>query len=115
VFVVCLFLCRWVTSLRKAHKKETTIEYYVQNVSQFLNYVCETPPPSCRLSKTVLIGLRREMMSIRKSLKRKVAMHRTAVKTVKEQKVLSKATLLKCLSQAKQAIPKILSKFFSPI
>ncbi|CAM4574692.1 unnamed protein product [Leuciscus chuanchicus] len=80
----------WISSLRHAKMKETTIEYYVQNVSQFLVFISDTPPPSCRLSKTVLFGLRREMQSIKKSLKRKVAMHRTSVKTKKEQRVLSK-------------------------
>ena len=111
----CLIVCRWVSSLRKAQMKETTIDYYVQNVSQFITFISETPPPSCRLSKTVLIGLRREMLSIKKSLRRKVAMHRTSVKTGKEQRVISKGTLLQCQSQAKQAIPKILGKFFPPI
>ncbi|CAM4574988.1 unnamed protein product [Leuciscus chuanchicus] len=95
-------------SLRKALMKETTIDCYVQNVSQFITFISETPPPSCRLSKTVLIGLRREMQSVKKSLRRKVAMHRTSVKTGKEKRVLSKGTILQCQRQAKQAIPKIL-------
>ncbi|CAM4539474.1 unnamed protein product [Leuciscus chuanchicus] len=105
----------WISSLRHAKMKETTIEYYVQNVSQFLVFISDTPPPSCRLSKTVLFGLRREMQSIKKSLKRKVAMHRTSVKTKKEQRVLSKVTILQCQSQAKQAIPKILSQLESDV
>ncbi|CAM4574994.1 unnamed protein product [Leuciscus chuanchicus] len=83
----------WISSLRHAKMKETTIEYYVQNVSQFLVFISDTPPPFCRLSKTVLFGLRREMQSIKKSLKRKVAMHRTSVENKKRAKGAQQAQL----------------------
>lgn len=62
----------------------------------FIRYIAETPPPSCRLSKNALIGLRHEMLSVRKSLKRGVAMHRTSVRAKEEVWVIAKATLLKC-------------------
>ncbi|KAG1927358.1 hypothetical protein F2P79_024296 [Pimephales promelas] len=100
----------WVASLCKAHKKETTIEYYVQNVSQFLNYVCETPPPSCRLSKTVLIGLRREMMSIRKSLKRKVAMNRTAFPSPPKPSYYCEAILVFRHAQCPRAVEALMGE-----
>lgn len=46
----------------------------------------------------------------RKSLKRGVAMHRTSVRAEKEVRVIAKATLLKCRTQAAQVIPELLSK-----
>lgn len=91
---------------------KTTIKHYVDNVAQFIDFIAETPPQTCRLSKTVMVGLRREMKGLRKSLKRGVAMHRTHVKTSKEEKVLSKALLLECRDKAKIGIPQALGKLF---
>ncbi|XP_016382922.1 uncharacterized protein LOC107719893 [Sinocyclocheilus rhinocerous] len=99
----------WVSSLRKANMMATTIQHYAVNVGCFIKYIAETPPPSCRLSKNALIGLRREMLSVRKSLKRGVAMHRTSMRAEKEVQVIAKATLLKCQTQAAQAIPELLT------
>ncbi|KAI7789677.1 hypothetical protein IRJ41_005408 [Triplophysa rosa] len=62
-----------------------------------------------RLSKNVMIGLRREMKGLRKSLKRGVAMHRTSVKASKEEKVLSKGLLLECRNKSKLGIPEALA------
>lgn len=99
----------WVSSLRQAHMTVTTLQHYVLNVGCFMQYLAETPPPSCRLSKQSLIGLRREIAAIRRSLKRGVAIHQTAVKTQKEERVISKAILLKCRELAAKAIPDLLS------
>lgn len=62
-----------------------------QNVAQFLDYITETSPTTCCLSKQVLIGLWRKMGRVLKSLRRGVAMHQVAVKG---QRVLSKETNL---------------------
>lgn len=88
----------------------TTTQHYVTNIGGFIKYITETPPPSCRLSKTALIRLRREVVNLRKLLKRHVAIHQTLVKAEKEVRVISKATLLKCQTLAAQAIPDLLSK-----
>lgn len=69
---------------------------YVLNVGCFMPFLSETPPQSCRLSSKALVGLRREMGSLRKSLKRGLAVHQTAVKEGKETNITSKATLLRC-------------------
>ncbi|KAK7172392.1 hypothetical protein R3I93_004652 [Phoxinus phoxinus] len=74
----------WVSSLRQAKMAVTTIQHYVLNVGCFMRFLSETPPQSCRLSSKALVGLRREMGSLRKSLKRDVAVHQTAVKEGKE-------------------------------
>lgn len=87
---------------------ETTIKHYVDNVSQFIDFITETPPQSSRLSKNVMVGLKREMKGLRKSLKRGVAMHRTNVKAAKEERVISKALLLECRNKAKMCIPEAL-------
>ncbi|XP_057217158.1 uncharacterized protein LOC130570744 isoform X2 [Triplophysa rosa] len=56
-----------------------------------------------------MIGLRREMKGLRKSLKRGVDMHRTSVKASKEEKVLSKGLLLECRNKSKLGIPEALA------
>ncbi|XP_051553439.1 uncharacterized protein LOC127440720 isoform X3 [Myxocyprinus asiaticus] len=99
----------WISSLRQAKIKETTIQHYVLNVAQFMNYVRDTPPLSCRLSKQVLVRIQRELRGLLKSIKRGVALHQMSMKQVKVSRVLSKVTLSKCRSLAKQAIPKILA------
>ncbi|XP_057180265.1 uncharacterized protein LOC130547909 [Triplophysa rosa] len=99
----------WVSSLRLSGVTETTIKHYVDNVSQFIDFITETPPQTSRLSKNVMIGLRREMKGLRKSLKRGVAMHRTSVKASKEEKVLSKGLLLECRNKSKLGIPEALA------
>ncbi|KAI7805290.1 hypothetical protein IRJ41_004054 [Triplophysa rosa] len=57
----------------------------------------ETPPQTSRLNKNVMIGLRREMKGLRKSLKRG------------EEKVLSKGLLLECRNKSKLGIPEALA------
>ncbi|KAI7796244.1 hypothetical protein IRJ41_019953, partial [Triplophysa rosa] len=99
----------WVSSLRQSGVTETTIKHYVDNVSQFIDFIAETPPQTSRLSKNVMIGLRREMKGLRKSLKRGVDMHRTSVKASKEEKVLSKGLLLECRNKSKLGIPEALA------
>lgn len=47
------------------------------------------------------------MRSVLKSLQRDVARHQVAVKAMKEKQVLNKATLLKCGTLSKKAIPEI--------
>ncbi|CAM4574628.1 unnamed protein product [Leuciscus chuanchicus] len=96
---------RWISSLRQSHMKETTVKHYAQNVAQFFDYIAETPPTSCRLSRTVLVGLRRVL----KTLGRGVAIHQVAVKAWKEDRVLSKRTLLKCQELAAKAIHELLA------
>ncbi|CAM4570936.1 unnamed protein product [Leuciscus chuanchicus] len=86
----------------------TTIQHYVLNVGCFMRFLSETPPQSCRLSRKALVGLRREMGSLRKSLKRGLAVHQTAVKEGKETNILAKATLLRCRELAAKAIPELL-------
>ncbi|XP_039525903.1 uncharacterized protein LOC120478182 [Pimephales promelas] len=59
----------WVSSLRRAKMTVTTIQHYVLNVGCFMRFLSETPPQSCRLTKKALVGLRREMGALRKSMK----------------------------------------------
>lgn len=62
--------CFFVPCAGGSHMKETTVRHYAQNVAQFFDYIAETPPTSCRLSRTVLIGLRREMRWVLKTMDR---------------------------------------------
>ncbi|XP_039505455.1 uncharacterized protein LOC120461372 [Pimephales promelas] len=72
-------------------------------------FLSETPPQSCRLTKKALVGLRREMGALRKSLKRGVAVHQTQVKEGKEVNIIRKPTLRKCRELAAKAIPDLLT------
>ncbi|XP_039550555.1 uncharacterized protein LOC120495189 [Pimephales promelas] len=99
----------WVSSLRRAKMTVTTIQHYVLNVGCFMRFLSETPPQSCRLTKKALVGLRREMGALRKSMKRGVAVHQTQVKEGKEVNIIQKATLRKCRELAAKAIPDLLT------
>lgn len=101
----------WLLFLRQAKISEPTIHHYLKNVAQFLQFVNETPPPTCRLSSVTLFGLRREIRSMIRPVRRSVAVHRVAVKQAKEGRLISKATLRACQEAAKKRIPEILSKF----
>ncbi|XP_039504161.1 uncharacterized protein LOC120460460 [Pimephales promelas] len=84
----------------------TTIQHYILNVGCFMRFLSETPPQSCRLTKKALVGLRREMGALRKSLKRGVAVHQTQVKEVN---IIQKPTLRKCRELTAKAIPDLLN------
>lgn len=82
----------WLGTLRKARITETTIHHYMKNLAQFLDYLAETPPPTCRLSKVVMVAIRREVRAMMKSMRRKMVMHQVAVKTAKEGKLIPKSS-----------------------
>ncbi|XP_057184636.1 uncharacterized protein LOC130551100 [Triplophysa rosa] len=101
---------RWVKTLRVMAIKETTINHYLKNVAQFLDYMAATPPPTCRLSKRVLLAIRREVRMMLRCMKCPVTLHQMAVKRAKDGQLISKALLEKCREEAKRNIPKILDE-----
>lgn len=105
----------WILFLRQAKISEPKIHPYLKNVARFLQFVNETPPPTCRLSCFALFGLRREIRSMIHPVRRSMAVHQVAVKQAKEGHLISKATLRACQEAAKKRIPEILSKFSSPL
>nr|XP_055065259.1 uncharacterized protein LOC129447519 [Misgurnus anguillicaudatus] len=100
----------WVTNLRASKMTETTLNHYLNNVAQFLDYVHETPPPTSRLSKKSMLGIRREVRALLKGLRRGVVMHQIGVKQAKEGRVIPKVVLCRCLSEAKKRIPEVLDQ-----
>ncbi|XP_073730751.1 uncharacterized protein [Misgurnus anguillicaudatus] len=100
----------WVTNLRASKMTETTLNHYLNNVAQFLDYIHETPPPTSRLSKKSMLGIRREVRALLKGLRRGVVMHQIGVKQAKEGRVIPKAVLRQCLSEAKKRIPEVLDQ-----
>ncbi|XP_073729772.1 uncharacterized protein [Misgurnus anguillicaudatus] len=100
----------WVTNLRASKMTETTLNHYLNNVAQFLDYVHETPPPTSRLSKKSMLGIRREVRALLKCLRRGVVMHQIGVKQAKEGRVIPKVVLRRCLSEAKKRIPEVLDQ-----
>ncbi|XP_065096456.1 uncharacterized protein [Paramisgurnus dabryanus] len=100
----------WVNFLRRAKITETTIQHYVKNAAQFVDYLSQTPPQTSRLSKKAMVSIQREIRTAIKSMRRKVVVHQVAVKTAKEGRLIPKAELLKCRSKARAAIPEILAR-----
>ncbi|XP_048038383.1 uncharacterized protein LOC125263417 [Megalobrama amblycephala] len=99
----------WHNSLNQAKIAEPTVHHYLKNVAQFLAYLAEIPPPTCRLSRTVMVGLNREIKMMIRSVRRKVVMHEVRVKQAKEGRIIPKATLRQCVASAKTTIPDILA------
>ncbi|KAI7811778.1 hypothetical protein IRJ41_018877 [Triplophysa rosa] len=95
----------WVSILRGAHIAETTVDHYLKNVAQFLDYMSETPPLSCHLSKQAMLRIRREVRTLLKSLKKKVTMHQIWVKQAKEGWLIPKVVLHRCREEAKKGNP----------
>lgn len=104
----------WLNSLTQAKISKATIHQYLKNIVHFLDYLAETPPPTCRLSKWVLVGIRREARAMLKSFWRKEVVPEVAFKQAKENRLIPKAMLKECLSCAKRMIPEILGKFSPP-
>lgn len=101
----------WLSFLRQSNISEPTVHHYLKNVAQFLQYLNETPPPTCRLSRVVLVGLRREIRNLICPVRRSVVVRELDVKQAKEARLIPKATLRACRESAKQKIPEILGKF----
>lgn len=92
----------WLSTLRQARITETTIHHYVKNVAQFVDYLAKTPPPTSRISKVVMVGIRHELRAILKSMRHKMVMNQVAVK----KRLIPKADLRKCCAEARKAIPE---------
>ncbi|XP_073719994.1 uncharacterized protein [Misgurnus anguillicaudatus] len=57
-----------------------------------------------------MLGIRREARALLKGLRRGVVMHQIGVKQAKEGRVIPKAVLRQCLSEAKKRIPEVLDQ-----
>ncbi|XP_073730818.1 uncharacterized protein [Misgurnus anguillicaudatus] len=57
-----------------------------------------------------MLGIRREVRALLKGLRRGVVMHQIGVKQAKEGRVIPKAVLRQCLSEAKKRIPEVLDQ-----
>lgn len=105
----------WHNSLNHAKIVEPTVHMYLKNMAQFLAYVTETPPPTCWLSCSVMVGLNREIKAMIRSVRWRVVMHEVAVKQAEEGHLIPKATLRQCVASAKTVIPEVLGKFLPPL
>lgn len=84
---VCLFsvCCRWVRSLRdNSSMALARSQHYLKNVSQFLQYVKETPTPTCGLSRQDLVQVTREPKASLSARSHPVVLHQLKVKERKE-------------------------------
>ncbi|XP_065114058.1 uncharacterized protein [Paramisgurnus dabryanus] len=106
-------LRKWVSSLRVTAMKETTLNHYLKNVSQFLDYIAATPPPTCRLSKKAMLGIRREVKLMLRYMRRPVTVHQMSVKRKKDERLISKALLGLCRERSKAGINEKLEQLKS--
>ncbi|XP_056308662.1 uncharacterized protein LOC130220326 [Danio aesculapii] len=98
----------WSALLGQTGMAEPTRQHYLKNVAQFLDYLSETPPASCRLSSTTLVLIRRELRALIRGIRRRVVVHEVRTKQAKEGRLISKATLLRCHRTAGRKIPALL-------
>ncbi|XP_029281577.1 uncharacterized protein LOC115003793 isoform X2 [Cottoperca gobio] len=79
-------LKKWCNKLARG-MQETTVEFYLKNNLQFLNYMQQTPPRSSRLTKVNMTAVIRDIKVALKSLKRLLVVHQTSVKQEKYSKL----------------------------
>ncbi|MGL4932935.1 MAG: hypothetical protein ACRC4P_06370, partial [Aeromonas sp.] len=101
----------WPTLLSQAKIVESSVNHYVKNVAQFIDFIIDTPPPTCHLSKKALVAIQQEVRSLICSMRRKVVVHEVKTKQAQEGWLIPKRVLQNCRSSANQAIPQILGKF----
>lgn len=103
----------WVESISRTQLKASTVSHYLTNISQFVEYLREAPPPHCRLGSSALTGLSRELRYVRKSVQRKLVLHQLRVKADKDSRGMSASLLMECRDKARLEIPKLLGKLES--
>lgn len=101
---------RYVKTLQKTKKVVTTANFYLRNVSQFLNYFVQTKAKLCRLSSTQIVGVQRCMTQALRHLRKRVTLQQVEVKRVKMSRVLTVTNLQRCNREAKAAIPRLLGE-----
>ncbi|TNN31818.1 hypothetical protein EYF80_058024 [Liparis tanakae] len=101
---------KYASQLMRELNEVTTIQFYHQNIVQFLAYLQETPPRSCRLRRTQVLGITRVVQRALKQLGRAVVTHQLKVKARKMKNIISRSSLLRCQDQARLAIPELPSK-----
>ncbi|XP_071062370.1 uncharacterized protein [Pseudochaenichthys georgianus] len=98
----------WSRSLMKSSLQVTTSDFYIKNISHFLKYMADTPCKGSRFSQTDMILIKREVVAILKSLKRKVLIHQMQVKRDKMEGLPSHNDLMTCLTSTTTRIPQLL-------
>ncbi|XP_034055401.1 uncharacterized protein LOC117535148 [Gymnodraco acuticeps] len=98
----------WSRSLIKSSLQVTTSEFYIKNISHFLKYMADTPCKGSRLNQNDKIVIKREVIAILKSLRKKVLIHQMQVKRDKMEGLPSHKDIMACLTAAKTRIPQLL-------
>jgi len=86
------------------------VTLYVGHALAFVEYMADTPPRHCRLTKGQLVVLKRELRKVLRLAGRTVLGHQAALKQQKQQRLVTRESLLTCQSKAKAIIPTLLSK-----
>ncbi|XP_056298488.1 uncharacterized protein LOC130211638 [Pseudoliparis swirei] len=102
---------KYTAELMQEGKEVTTINYYLCNILQFLTYLQETPPKSCRLRRAQISAITRAVQKALQNLARPIVSHQLKVKAAKMKKTVSRASLRRCQEQARLVIPELLTDY----
>lgn len=100
----------WPALLGRTRMTEPMRQHYLKNQAQFLDYLSETPPASCRLSSMALVLIRREVRALICGKCWHFIVYKVRTKQAKESRLISKASLVRCPQTAGRNIPALLSK-----
>ncbi|XP_034076558.1 uncharacterized protein LOC117549075 [Gymnodraco acuticeps] len=98
----------WSRSLIKSSLQVTTADFYIKNISHFLKYMSATPCKGSRLNQNDMTVIKRELVAILKSLRKKMIIHQMQVKRDKMEGLPSYKDIMACLTAAKSRIPQLL-------
>lgn len=99
----------YVSSLKAEGKAITTVNYYLRNILQFCLYLREAPPKQCRLSQSHLTAVVRALQAELRSINKPLVLHQLRVKAQKMSRVIPRSSLSRCMSLAKDMIPRLLA------
>ncbi|TNN32943.1 hypothetical protein EYF80_056893 [Liparis tanakae] len=101
---------KYASQLMGEMKEITTIMFYFHNIIQFMDYLQETPPRTCRLRRSQILGITRSVKRAMKQLGRSLVTHQLKVKAKKMKNLISRFSLRRYQEQARLAIPELLTR-----
>ncbi|XP_023188419.1 uncharacterized protein LOC111608431 [Xiphophorus maculatus] len=100
----------WPAYLQGQGKAVTTIKVYLVNVTQFLAYFAETPPPDSTLSRAQIVRATRAVKAASSQIATGIVLRQIRVKAAKEQRMVTADLLRRCRTGAALQIPRLLER-----
>lgn len=107
-----IFLSRWPQHLVKEGKAIRTIKSYLVNISEFIAYFRDSPPPYSSVPKTALDAVLKALSSSVSKLGRRSILKQIKVEQHNVNTVIPKEDLHTCQKTARCRIPEILGKTY---